>query len=74
VEVQDARRNAAGKLARKRLDALCLCSPAAFEAVAADYRVLRPGAPDLVLPAIRKERLARLLVALVEDLAAAKRS
>jgi phosphopantothenoylcysteine decarboxylase/phosphopantothenate--cysteine ligase len=72
VEVQDARAHAVAKLRRKRLDALCLCSPAAFEVAAADYRVLRPGMEDLVLPGIRKERLARLLVALVEDMAAGR--
>ncbi len=69
VEVQRALAGAREKVARKRLDALCLCSPAAFEAAAADYRILFPGGEVEHHPGIRKERLARRIVRLVEEMA-----
>ena len=72
VEAGNALPNARGKLRRKNLDALCLCSPAAFEAPAADYRVLLPGGGMERWPGVRKERLARRLVDLIEGLLRAR--
>jgi phosphopantothenoylcysteine decarboxylase/phosphopantothenate--cysteine ligase len=72
VEVRDPLRAARGKIARKRLDALCLCGPEALGAAAADYRILFPDRGMERLPGIRKGDLARRIVALVEGLAAAR--
>ncbi len=72
VEVQGALASARAKVRRKHLDALCLCGPAAFEAAAADYRILLPGGTVERWPAVRKDRLARRLVRLVEDLFTAR--
>ncbi len=70
VEVGSPLRSARAKIARKRLDALCLCSPAAFGADRADYRILLPGNGMQRLPGVRKRDLARRLVGIVEGLAA----
>ncbi|MCK6480563.1 MAG: phosphopantothenoylcysteine decarboxylase [Planctomycetes bacterium] len=72
VEDRGALAAARGKIRRKRLDALCLCSPAAFERAAADYRILVPGRLPEGHPGVRKERFARRVVALLEELAAAR--
>jgi len=69
VEVRDALRGAREKIRRKRLDALCLCSPRAFGADAADYRILFPDSGLERHPRIRKGVLARRLVDLIEGLA-----
>lgn len=69
VEVRDPEREARGKIRRKNLDALLLCSPAAFDAPAADYRILFPARPAEEHPGTRKDRLARRVVALLEELA-----
>ena len=70
VEVQEALRGAREKIRRKRLDALCLCSPAAFEKDASDYRILFPDRELERHPGIRKGVLAGRIVGLVEELAA----
>lgn len=67
VEVRDALAGARTKLQRKRLDALCLCSPAAFGKDAADYRILFPHNRLERHPGIRKGALAARLVRLVEE-------
>jgi phosphopantothenoylcysteine decarboxylase/phosphopantothenate--cysteine ligase len=69
VEVDDALGHARSKVRRKRLDALCLCDPRAFAADRADYRILFPDREMERYPGIRKEALARRIVALVEGLA-----
>jgi len=66
VEVQGALSGARRKLRGKRLDALCLCSPAAFGADRADYRILVPGRNPLERRGIRKAALAREIVFLAE--------
>ena len=67
VEVEDALPNARAKLRRKRLDALCLCGPAAFGADAADYRVLLPDGSVTRLPRVRKSALARWIAEFVAE-------
>ena len=67
VEASSAVRNGMAKVRRKRLDALCLCGPAAFEAAAADYRILFPGGGMERHPGVRKDAFARRLVRLVEE-------
>jgi phosphopantothenoylcysteine decarboxylase/phosphopantothenate--cysteine ligase len=74
VEVADALRSARGKLRRKRLDALCLCGPAALGAESADYRILLPGGEMRPLPRVRKGDLARWIVRFVEERAAEART
>lgn len=69
VEVARAIPEARRKIREKRLDALCLCSPAAFGRDSADYRILFPDREMERHRGIAKERLARRLVALVGDLA-----
>ena len=66
VEVEDALANARSKLRRKRLDALCLCGPAAFGADAADYRVLLPDGSVTRLRGVRKSRLAHWIAELID--------
>jgi len=70
VEVQRALAGAREKVRRKRLDALCLCSPEAFEGAAADYRILFPDREMESHPGVPKARLARRIVALLEERAA----
>ncbi len=70
VEAEDAIPRARAKVARKRLDALFLCGPAAFAARAADYTLLVPGAPPVPFPRVSKTRLARHVVRWVEAAAA----
>ena len=67
VEVAGALSHARRKLREKRLDALCLCSPAAFEASSADYRFLLPGGTVEVMPGVPKAALARRIVEFVEN-------
>ncbi len=68
VEVQAALEGARTKIRRKNLDALCLCSPAAFEADMADYRILFPDRGLERHPGVRKGAFARRVVGLVEEL------
>lgn len=70
VEVQAALRGAREKIRRKRLDALCLCSPEAFGRDGADYRILFPDRELERHPGVLKGALARRLVRLVEERAA----
>jgi len=70
VEVAAPLRAARGKIRRKHLDALCLCSPEAFSADRADYRILFPDRELERYPWIRKGAFAGRLVDLVEELAA----
>ena len=66
VEVQAALQGAKDKIRRKRLDALCLCSPDAFGRDRADYRILFPDNRLERLPGVRKTALARRIVALLD--------
>jgi phosphopantothenoylcysteine decarboxylase/phosphopantothenate--cysteine ligase len=69
VEVRAPLRGAREKIARKNLDALCLCSPAAFGRESADYRFLRADGGVERLDGIRKAALARRIVRFVEEAA-----
>lgn len=69
VEVQDPLRSARAKIARKNLDALCLCDPGAFGGDRADYRILFPHRELERHPGVRKGAFARHLVRIVEGLA-----
>ncbi len=70
VEVRAPLRSARAKIARKHLDALCLCSPEAFGRDVADYRILFPRREMERHPGVRKGDFARHLVRLLEGLAA----
>jgi phosphopantothenoylcysteine decarboxylase/phosphopantothenate--cysteine ligase len=70
VEVRAPLRSARAKIARKHLDALCLCGPGAFGRDAADYRILFPDREMERHPGIAKRDLARRIVGIVEALAA----
>jgi phosphopantothenoylcysteine decarboxylase/phosphopantothenate--cysteine ligase len=67
VEAASSVRNGMAKVRRKRLDALCLCGPAAFEAAAADYRILFPDREMERWPGVRKRDLAKRIVELIEE-------
>jgi phosphopantothenoylcysteine decarboxylase/phosphopantothenate--cysteine ligase len=63
VESANALEAAREKMRRKHLDALYLCSPAAFQVASADYVLLRRGEAPQPFPGITKATLARRIVA-----------
>lgn len=68
LEDRDARRNAADKLRRKRLDAIVLNSPAALGAESSQLSILLADGRWIDLPAGPKTARARTLVRLAESL------
>ncbi len=72
VEVQEALKSATEKLRRKNLDALCLCSPEAFGAISADYRILFPDREMERFRGVTKAQLARRLVGHMVGIAAGR--
>jgi len=66
VETAGALRNAREKLRRKNLDAICVCSPAAFDRPWADYFILLPDVGKECHQRIKKGHLARRLLAFLD--------